>query len=42
MTTINHEGKEISFGMWDTFSLNEVIEEFNRKHNMNVKIVNAR
>ena len=40
MTTIKHNDKEILFGMWDTFSLKEVIEEFNRKHNLNIKLVN--
>ena len=40
MTTIKHNNKEISFGMWDTFNLNEIVEEFNKKHNLNLRLVN--
>ena len=40
MTTIKHNDKEILFGMWDTFKLNEIVEEFNKKHNLNIKLVN--
>jgi len=40
MTIIKHNDKEILFGMWDTFNLNEVVEEFNKKHNLNIKLVN--
>lgn len=40
MTIIKHNDKEILFGMRDTFKLNEVVEEFNKKHNLNIKLVN--
>ena len=40
MTTIKHDDKEISFGMWDTFNLNEIVEEFNKKHDLNLRLVN--
>ena len=32
MTTIRHNDKEITFGMWDTFELHAIVDEFNRKH----------
>ena len=40
MTTIRHNDKEILFGTWDTFNLNEIVEEFNKKHNLNIRLVN--
>ena len=39
MTTIKYNNKEISFGMWDTFNLSEVVQEFNKKHNLNLKLL---
>lgn len=26
--------------MWDTFNLNEIVEEFNKKHNLKIRLVN--
>ena len=40
MTTIKHNNKQISFGMWDTFNLSEIVAEFNKKHNLNLKLTN--
>ena len=42
MTTIKHNDKEILFGMWDTFNLNEVVEEFNKRHKSNIRLVDEK
>ena len=39
MTIIKYKSKEIMFGTYGTFELNDVIDEFNKKFNFHLKIM---